>query len=136
MALDPAAAQEVVQRSGQMGVPVITAGDDVIVGFDRPQLERLASRLAPPPPSDPAQRPRIGLRVKDAAGGAEVAAVHPGSPAEQAGIRVEDVVVEMSGHPVRSAADLESMLGKLTTGTTIAVLVRRGSKRSRLRMAL
>lgn len=34
--------QEMVQKSGQMGVPVITIGDELIVGFDR---ERLVSSL-------------------------------------------------------------------------------------------
>jgi glutaredoxin 3 len=34
--------QEMIQKSGQMGVPVITVGDDLIVGFDK---ERLASIL-------------------------------------------------------------------------------------------
>ena len=119
-----------------MGVPVITAGDEVIVGFDRPRLEGLASRLAPPSSPDPGGRPRIGLRVTDAAGGAEVSAVHPGSPAERACVRVGDVVVEMSGQQVRSAADLESVLASLTAGATITVQVRRGSKQARLRMPL
>ena len=137
VAVDPAAAQEVVRRSGQMGVPVITAGDEVIVGFDRPRLERLASRFAPPPPPpDPSKRPRIGLRVKDAAGGAEIGGVHPGSPAEQSGLQVGDVIEEMNGRPVRSADDLERVLAGLTTDTTIAVEVRRGNRRRRLRMAL
>jgi putative serine protease PepD len=137
VALDPTAAQEVVRRSGQMGVPVITAGDDVIIGFDRPRLERLASRFAPTPaPPDPSQRPRIGLRVKDASGGAEVGSVHPGSPAEQAGLRAGDIIIEIAGRPVGSAADLESALATLTTGRTTAVQVRRGGKQNRLRMSL
>ena len=34
--------QEMIQKSGQMGVPVIFVGDEMIVGFDR---ERLASSL-------------------------------------------------------------------------------------------
>ncbi|OHA17811.1 MAG: NrdH-redoxin [Candidatus Taylorbacteria bacterium RIFCSPHIGHO2_01_FULL_46_22b] len=33
--------QEMVEKSGQMGVPVITVGDDVIVGFDEPRLKEL-----------------------------------------------------------------------------------------------
>jgi putative serine protease PepD len=137
VALDPTAAQEVVRRSGQMGVPVITAGDEVIIGFDRPRLERLAARLAPPAmPPDPSQRPRIGLRVKDGSGGAEVGAVNPGSPAEQAGVRIGDVIIEIAGRPVWSAADLESALATLTTGRTTAVQVRRGGKQNRLRMSL
>jgi glutaredoxin-like YruB-family protein len=34
--------QEMIQKSGQMGVPVITVGDDLVVGFDK---NRLASLL-------------------------------------------------------------------------------------------
>ena len=34
--------QEMIQKSGQMGVPVIFVGDELIIGFDK---ERLASSL-------------------------------------------------------------------------------------------
>lgn len=34
--------QEMIQRSGQMGVPVIFVGDEMIIGFDQ---ERLTSAL-------------------------------------------------------------------------------------------
>jgi glutaredoxin 3 len=34
--------QEMIQKSGQMGVPVIFVGDELIVGFDK---ERLVSTL-------------------------------------------------------------------------------------------
>ncbi len=33
--------QEMIQKSGQMGVPVITIGDDLVVGFDKNQLSSL-----------------------------------------------------------------------------------------------
>jgi glutaredoxin-like YruB-family protein len=36
---DQKAAEKMVEKSGQMGVPVITIGDDVIVGFDRPKID-------------------------------------------------------------------------------------------------
>jgi predicted metalloprotease with PDZ domain len=137
VAVDPTAAQDLVQKSGQMGVPVITAGNEVIVGFDRPRLEELARRYAAPsPPTDPSTRPKIGLRVKDTSGGAEVAAVHPGSPAEQGGVRVGDVVVELNGRSVRSAADLEAALATLEPGGTVAVEVRRSPRQTRLRIPL
>lgn len=32
-------AAEMVEKSGQMGVPVIEIGDKIIVGFDRPAIE-------------------------------------------------------------------------------------------------
>jgi glutaredoxin 3 len=38
---DSAAARDMVKRSGQSGVPVIDVGGKVIVGFDRPKLDRL-----------------------------------------------------------------------------------------------
>ena len=33
--------QEMIQKSGQMGVPVIYVGDELIVGFDEPKLRQL-----------------------------------------------------------------------------------------------
>lgn len=36
---DPAAAEEMVKKSNQMGVPVIEIGDAVIVGFNKPQVD-------------------------------------------------------------------------------------------------
>jgi glutaredoxin 3 len=38
---DPAAARDVVRRSGQMGVPVIDIGGKIIVGFDKPKINQL-----------------------------------------------------------------------------------------------
>ncbi|MFN8633778.1 MAG: glutaredoxin domain-containing protein, partial [Chloroflexota bacterium] len=106
---DPLAAREVMQRTSQTGVPVITAGDEVIVGFDRPRLERLATKYAATQaPAADVPRPKVGLRVKDANGGAEVGGITPGSPAEQAGARIGDLVVTLNGRPVRSAPDLEA----------------------------
>lgn len=36
---DPKYAQEVVQKSGQMGIPVLDINGEIIVGFDRPKIE-------------------------------------------------------------------------------------------------
>lgn len=38
---DLAKRQEMIEKSGQMGVPVITVGDDMVVGFNKPRLEQL-----------------------------------------------------------------------------------------------
>jgi len=40
---DMKAREEMVQKSGQLGVPVIDVGDTVIVGFDRTALVRALS---------------------------------------------------------------------------------------------
>lgn len=33
--------QEMIEMTGQMGVPVIKIGDDVVVGFDEPKVKEL-----------------------------------------------------------------------------------------------
>lgn len=41
MATDVEGRDELVRRTGQMAVPVIVVGDEVVVGFDRPRLVSL-----------------------------------------------------------------------------------------------
>ena len=38
---DQAAARDMVKRSGQQGVPQILIGSKIIVGFDRPKIDKL-----------------------------------------------------------------------------------------------
>ncbi len=38
---DHAAQEEMVKKSGQMGVPVIEIGTDIIIGFNKAKLEEL-----------------------------------------------------------------------------------------------
>lgn len=43
MAVDKDKAKEMIQKSGQMGVPVITVDSEVVVGFNQVQLDKLLS---------------------------------------------------------------------------------------------
>ena len=43
MAQDKDKAKEMIQKSGQMGVPVITIDDEVVVGFNQALLDKLLS---------------------------------------------------------------------------------------------
>ncbi len=38
---DQKAAEEMVKKTGQMGVPVIEIGETTVVGFDRPKIDKL-----------------------------------------------------------------------------------------------
>ncbi|MFH1837326.1 MAG: glutaredoxin family protein [Candidatus Omnitrophota bacterium] len=40
IAADPAAAQEVVAKSGQMGVPVLDIDGEIIIGFDKGKISQ------------------------------------------------------------------------------------------------
>ena len=33
--------KEMIEKSGQMGVPVIIIGDELVIGFDRPKISKL-----------------------------------------------------------------------------------------------
>ncbi|GIV66457.1 MAG: glutaredoxin domain-containing protein [Chloroflexota bacterium] len=37
---DPAAAKDMVRRSGQMGVPVLDIGGKIVIGFDRSKINQ------------------------------------------------------------------------------------------------
>lgn len=43
VAQDKARAQEMIQKSGQMGVPVIIVDNEVVVGFNQGLIDRLLS---------------------------------------------------------------------------------------------
>ena len=42
---DPKFAQEAVDKSGQMGIPVIDINGTIIVGFDRPKIDAALAAL-------------------------------------------------------------------------------------------
>lgn len=125
MAEDPVGAQEMVRKSGQRGVPVITIDDQVVVGFDQPRLEQLLARSG--------RRPSLGLSVADAArhtggmAGAYVGQVRSGSPAARAGLLQGDVIIEVGGRPVRDADQLGAVVAGLPVpGRTSVKWVRAG----------
>jgi len=39
--LDQAKAQEMVKKSGQMGVPVVDINGSIVIGFNKPEINRL-----------------------------------------------------------------------------------------------
>ena len=46
---DPASAQAAIQKSGQMGIPVLDINGTIIVGFDKPRIDEAlkANKLVP-----------------------------------------------------------------------------------------
>jgi acetylornithine deacetylase/succinyl-diaminopimelate desuccinylase-like protein len=61
--------------------------------------------------------------------GAKLAAVQPGSPAEQAGLLAGDVIVEFAGAPVQSLEEFASLLFSQREGTSVRIVVQRGEER-------
>jgi S1-C subfamily serine protease len=128
VAADHTAAQEMVRRSGQLGVPVIAADDEVIVGFDRARLERVAARYGAKAGATP---PRVGLLIKDSADGVLVGGARPGSSAERAGFRPGDVLERLDGQAVASVADVARLTAPLAS-RPVEAIIRRDGARARL----
>ncbi len=63
-----------------------------------------------------------------AAGGALVAGVIKGDPAEKAGLKAGDVIVEFDGRAVRSDRDLVSIVGNTPVGRKVELTVMRDGK--------
>jgi S1-C subfamily serine protease len=123
VSVDQQAAQEMVRRTRQMGVPVIADDQEAIVGFDLPRLQRMAVRHR--------RGGGLGLRVTDSQDGpgAYVGSVREGSPGERAGVQAGDIVVELSGRPVASVADLEQVAARRVRGQPTSLTIQRGPER-------
>ena len=87
---------------------------------------RRRDERAPAPAGAPG---RLGLSVAPASGATRAAwrspAVDPDGPAAEAGIREGDVLEEVNGTPVRSAADLRAAVSRSKDRPAL-LLVRRG----------
>lgn len=75
---------------------------------------------------------QLGIRVSDTAGGVRVDDVNAGSPAEKAGIRAGDLVVEFDGERVRSTMQLTRLVRETPQGRQVPVAVMRDGKRQTL----
>jgi S1-C subfamily serine protease len=122
VSVDAQAAQDMVQRTRQMGVPVIADQQEAIVGFDLPKLQRMAARHR--------RGGGLGLKVADATDGpgAYVGGVRADSPGERAGIEVGDTIIELSGRAVSSVSDLEQIAARRPSGQPTSLTVRRGGE--------
>jgi S1-C subfamily serine protease len=133
-----------VRRSGQRGVPVTTVGDEVIVGFDRPRLERVVAGLNGRTAKPPDGRPRFGAAVADAPAilrrqgqppidGAYVGSVRPDTPAAHAGLQPGDIITQVDRRPIATAAELERAVERAGAGQPLDLTVIRNGQPRHLR---
>jgi S1-C subfamily serine protease len=129
VSVDSAAAQEMVDMTGQMGVPVIVIGSEVIIGFDRARIQELLSAA-------PASQPggiHFGLKIADAAKsgqqpGALVGGVSPGLLGEKAGLKAGDIITGISGTRIEGVEDVAKVVAELKPGIIVSILFWRGNE--------
>jgi len=137
---DQAAAQEMVDLSGQMGVPVIVINGEVIVGFDRQRIhELIAAGASAGAAAGNGQKVHFGLKIADAQKmapqtgamtitGAVIGDVTPGFTGERAGLKSGDIVKQINTQSISSAADMAQALSGFKTGDIVTIMFLRGGE--------
>jgi hypothetical protein len=111
-------------------------GTSLAVGQAPPggsELERLESGIrssgGQPAPIAASQRAYLGAVGDDDAGrGVRVLSVRKSGPADQAGLRTNDLVIAAAGHKIGSLADLTTILSNLNPGNRMVLDVLRGNR--------
>ncbi len=78
---------------------------------------------AGPRPLPPHARVRVGRSA-----GVEVVDVSQGSPAQRAGLRAEDLIVELGGEPVERVDDVQRLMTREAIGLPMPIRVLRGDR--------
>ncbi len=128
---DPAAAREMVNRTGQQGVPVTIIDGQIVVGFDKNRLEQLLTSAT--------QRPIFGASIADAekimvqrgmnaTKGAYIGHVKPNSTAERLGIATNDIIIEINKRQIANAFEMETILKESNPGSPISIVLVRDNQ--------
>ncbi|HEX8916717.1 MAG TPA: PDZ domain-containing protein, partial [Humisphaera sp.] len=84
----------------------------------------------------PGRNGLLGVMLADAPNGAKVMQVVPESPAEKAGIQVDDVIVKVNGKEIESREALVNTIRALSPGQEVSLSVDRGGKDKEVRAKL
>ena len=68
--------------------------------------------------------------------GVLITSVSPGRAAEKAGVKRDDIVLEVDGQPVHNAVDLRSLIGSTAPGVEVELLVLRDDEQKRIKVEL
>jgi serine protease Do len=121
-----------------------TSGGSIGLGFAIPinRARRVADDLVT---HGRVRRPWIGVRLEQPksdnprnyiALGARIASITPGSPAERAGLRAEDVLVKVRTRTIRNRFDWDAALLDLRVGEQVPLVVRRGNGQVSVNVAI
>ena len=82
--------------------------------------------------------PRLGIMptYPDDGMGVLLSGVGPGTPAEKAGLKMDDRIVELDGKPVKKLEDYMEVMSKQKAGNTIEAVVERAGKKLTVKIKL
>jgi Do/DeqQ family serine protease len=122
-------------------------GSNVGIGFAVPinMARRVMDQLLA---NGVVRRGRIGVAIQDLTpdlaralgtertGGAVVARVEPGSPAQRAGLKPSDLIIAVDGVPLGNASELRNRVGMSQVGATVALTIVRNGTESTLQVRI
>jgi len=94
-------------------------------GWDRMKANEVWNRWRLPANPD---APFLGVAGRNVRRGVEVVSVVPGSAAEEAGLRVNDVITAIDGRPIETQAQLVERVGGLKVGQTVRLVILRDDR--------
>ncbi len=118
------------------------AGDEIVIEIKRkedvlrstvvaasekgtPKFVRIEKAASPAPSAkSPAS---LGITALDAGDGLKVLEVKDGSGAAQAGVKTDDIILDLDGTAVKTIDELRAVLQKRAAGDTVSITVKRGS---------
>jgi aminopeptidase YwaD len=105
-----------------------TVGQVARAVADNPIRPEFRVVQAPPSPGRMRARASLGTVPEYAAGvvGVLLGGVRPGSPAEKAGLKAGDILIEFAGRPVRNVEEYTFALSEHGPGETVSIKVKRG----------
>ena len=108
-----------------LAVPINEATRQIIGALMRDGRVRRAwiGIAAGPRPLPPHARVRLGR-----SGGVEISEVSPGSPAQRAGLRGEDLIVELDGQSIERVADVQRLMSHEAIGHAMPIRILRGDR--------
>ncbi len=143
-----------VAASSQGNAPTQNIGFAIAINSVKPQLASLrqggtgGTGTTVPTPAPVANKAYMGVSVRSVspslqqqdhltpAAGALVNSVQAGSPADQAGLKANDVIVSLNGTPISTATDLTTALHPLNPGDVVKVGIYRGSAQQTVSLTL
>jgi serine protease Do len=133
-------------RGEVIGINTAIIGGGTGIGFAVPS--NMARDLLPQLEKGEVRRGWLGVQIQDlkpdiaealkapVKSGAVVMDVNKGTPADKAGIQIDDVIAAIDGKPVSNSKDLTRMIGSHAPGTSSELTVYRGGQKRDVKVTL
>ncbi len=109
---------------------------DIVIQIDQLEIKPVFTEAGPKGPSQSRTSFKVTFGIipsySSNAIGLEIDGARQGGPAQQAGIKKGDIIIEIEGKSISNIYDYMYRLAELKTGQSVEVIVQRGDKELKL----